>query len=458
MLAGRRAWGAAVRLAGFAGGLIAFIAGAIAIMAALATHNARPSPLDGNLSVIVLPFSAGEEEQPAATALAHTVATTLQAQLPQIDPLVLPSVHWYPTVPPQGLAAQGHIAAALASSERADAVMFGDVAEGELATITPYVYISAHRLRQASELAGIYQLGPPIHLPVQIGESTAADGLTRVQLAARARGLAEFVDALGYYAIGRYAQALAHLHAASASPSWATPTAQAMIDLFLGNATGKLATTRAQLATAGRYYSAALVQNPTLERARFGLAEVGFQLAHGDCTAPTIKRRSIARALTDYRTVLAASSPPPWSTPGIELKAKARFGVARVYLCLSQAGPVAAWKLAERELRLVIDAYAHAHFLRSEAGEAWGDLALAQMPASGKHPTRTAYLNAQQSYRHALELTLDPTGRAALYANLAFVEHQLGERAAAARDYMRAAHAEGNPSLKGEWLRLSRQS
>jgi tetratricopeptide (TPR) repeat protein len=453
--AGRRVWRVTVKLTGFAVGLTAFVAAVIGIVAALATRSARPSPLGGNLSVIVLPLAAASSEQPAVTALAHTVATTLRAQLPQVDPLVLSDVRWDPAHVPTSIAAQARFASALAASEGADAVMFGQVGGGELALIAPYVYVSPRRLRQASELAGVYRLGPPIRLPVQIGESTAADGLARAQLAARARGLAEFVDAMGYYAVGRYTQAIAHLRAAAASPSWTTPQGQAMIDLFLGNATGKLASTHAALAATAGFYRAALAHNPALERARFGLAEVGFQVAHGDCTARTVKRGQMASALAGYHTVLTADSPSPASTPGIELSAKARFGIARVLLCLSQAGLAADWSRAENELRLVIAAYPHARFLRSEAGEAWGDLALAELPARGAKVTRSAYLAAQQSYTRALELTLDPTARAALYANRAFVEQHLGESSAAAGDYLRAARAEGDTALGRQWMKLS---
>jgi tetratricopeptide (TPR) repeat protein len=436
---GRRTWGAVVKIAGTVVGLTAFVAAVIGIVAALDTRNVGPSPLGGNLSVIVLPFDANRTEQPVATELAHAVASTLSARLPQLDPLVLPDVRWEPTLVASTISEAGRLAARLAAREGADAVMFGQVTGGELATIVAYVYVSPRRLRQASELAGVYRLGPPIHLPVQIGESTAADGEAREQLAARAIGLAQFVDAIGYYAVGRYAQAAAHLRAAAGGPSWTTANAQAMIDLFLGNATGKLASKPAQLNLAGDYYGDALARNPDLERARFGLAEVGFQLAHGNCTARSVRRGQMAAALASYRTVLAAHSPSPASTPGIELSAKARFGIARVFLCLSQAGLTAQWSLAQRELRLVIAAYAHARFLRNEAAEAWGDLALAQLPARGQRASRSAYLTAQRSYSRALDLTTDPTARAALYANRAFVERHLGEHTKAAEDYLRAA-------------------
>lgn len=456
--AGRRAWHVTVKLTGFAVGSTAFVAAVIAIVAALVTRSAHPSPLGGNLSVIVLPLAASGSEQPAVTALSHTLATTLRAQLPQVDPLVLPDVRWAPAHVPASIAAQARFASALAASAGADAVVFGQVGGGELAMISPYVYVSPRRLRQASELAGVYRLGPTIRLPLQIGESTAADGIVRVRLAARTRGLAEFVDAIGYYAVGRYAQAVAHLRAAAASPSWTTPRAQAMIDLFLGNATGKLASTPAELAATGTFYRAALARNPTLERARFGLAEVGFQLAHGACTARTVRRTQMASALAGYHAVLSAEPASSASTPGVELSAKARFGIARVLLCLSQAGLAADWSPAEHELRLVIAAYAHARFLRSEAAEAWGDLALTELPARGATGPRSAYLAAQQSYTRALQLTLDPTARAALYANRAFVEQHLGERSTAADDYMRAARAEGHTALGRQWMKLSRQS
>jgi tetratricopeptide (TPR) repeat protein len=439
--AGRRAWRAIVKLVAFAVGLTSFVGGAIAITAWLTKHSPRSTPLGGNLAVIVLPFAASASEQPATTALAHTVATTLRAQLGQVDPLVLPDVRWDPATPAASMQAQGRFAASLARSEQADAVMFGEVSDGELSTIAPYVYVSPQRLRQASELAGVYRLGSQIRLSVQIGESTVADGLARAQLAARARGLAEFVDAIGYYALGRYAPAIVHLRIAAASPSWATPPAQAMIDLFLGNATGKLASTAAELEQAAGFYRAALDHNLALQRAHFGLAEVEFQLAHGSCTAGTVRRARMASALAGYRAALAAGSSAPTSIPSIELSAKARFGIARVYLCLSQAGLTAQWPQAERELRQVITAYGRARFLRSDAAEAWADLALAELPAPGVRASRSAYLAALRSYTRAIELTLEPTARPALYANRAFVERQLGERSAAAADQARAGGA-----------------
>ncbi len=439
--ASRRARRAIGRLVALTVTLTGLVAAVITIVAWRTKHSPRPIPLGGNLAVIVLPFGAPGGEQPATTALAHTVATTLRAQLGQVDPLVLPDVRWDPATPAASMPAQGRFAAALARSDQADAVMFGQVSGGELAAIAPYVYVSPRRLRQASEMAGVYSLGSPIRLPVRIGESTAADGEAREQLSARAVGLTEFVDAIGYYAVGRYAQAATHLRAAAASPSWTTPQARAMIDLFLGNATGKLASTPAALALADDYYRAALAHNPTLERARFGLAEVGFQQAHGDCTARTVKRWKMAAALASYRAVLAARSPSPASTPGVELRTKARFGIARVYLCLSQAGLTAQWPQAERELREVIAAYAHARFLRSDAAEAWADLALAELPARGARATRSAYRVALGGYTRAIELTLDPTARAALYANRAFVERQLGERSSAAADEAKAGVA-----------------
>ncbi|HUN79028.1 MAG TPA: hypothetical protein VMU32_08920 [Solirubrobacteraceae bacterium] len=423
--------------------LTGFAAALIGIVSLFATRSGHSSTLGGNLSVIVLPFAATGVEQPAVTALAQTVATTLRAELPDIDPLVLPDVRWDPAEMPASIGAQARFASSLAASEDADAVMFGEVAGGELATIAPYVYVSPRRLRQAQELAGVYRLGPTIRLPVEIGESTAADGLARRQLAARARGLAEFVDAMGYYAVGRYGEAIAHLRAAAASASWTTPQGQAMIELFLGNATGKLASSPAALATAAGFYRAALAHDRGLERARFGLAEVAFQDAHGDCTAGTLRRGEMARALAGYRAVLTADSPSPASTPGIELNAKARLGIGRVLLCLSQAGLAADWSRAEHELRLVIAAWRHARFLREEAGAAWGDLALSELPARGAKGTRGAYLAARRSLTRALGLTLDSTARAALYSNRAFVERHLDESSAAARDDLEASRASG---------------
>ena len=439
-IGGRRAWHAAVRIGGMFIGLIGLVAALITIIPELATTREPVSPPDGNLSVIVLPFGdANAAERPAAAALAHSVADTLRQELVHVDPVVLPAVHWDPLGPVASTAAEIRRAAEIAAASAADAVMFGQVASGDTARISPYVFLSARPLRQASELAGVYRLGAPITLPVELGESTAADGLARAQLAARARGLAQFLDALGYYAIGRYTQAIAHLHAAAASPSWRTSQAQAMIDLFLGNATGKLAATPTALSASGMFYRAALMRNPELERARFGLAEVEFQLAYGQCTARTVHRGRMQVALAAYRAVLASATNSHNSIASTELSAKARFGVARVYLCLSQATMASLWAPAKRELQQVIAAYRRAHWLRSEAGEAWGDLALTQLPAPGNRHSRAAYLAARASYTRALQLTLDPTGRAALYANRAFVERHLGERAAAARDESQAA-------------------
>lgn len=444
---------------------IGLVAALITIGLFVLRPSDAPQPLSGEMNVAVVPFRATSTNvsQRAADGLSRTLATTMTQQLGRLDPNVVFDVQPTPGPPLGGtLATAGSSAASLARRLNADVVIFGELSMADgTTTLTPYVYVAPGQLLQAWELVGAYPMGDPISLPLPLGDSAPAEGEVRLALAGRAYGLSEFVDAIDYYSDDRFNSALQHLMAAARAPGWTTATGRALLDLFLGNVTAKLAADSASgLLRARRYYRAALSAHPGFERAQLGLAEISFQLAHGDCTHADVDAVGLQQALTEYHAVGAALgiSLPPQER--LELTAKVRFGIGGVYLCQSQAGIADRWNSAAQELRFVTATFPRDPLLRDAAAEAWGDLAVVELPRRNERSPNAAFRAASTSYSRAIALELDPTALPALYANRAFIESRLGELARAAGDYKTASRLEPYSARSADWkheaLRLGR--
>jgi tetratricopeptide (TPR) repeat protein len=441
-LLARLTWTAAIKLGGLAG----FAAALITIWPTLFPAVEASRPFEGQLNFAIVPFRASSkagQDQMAADALSQTFAASLRGALRRGDPEVVPDVRVIDgaSAPTPTQEDEGHAAAVLAKRLGADAVIYGSVDDGPSTMVTPSVYVAPPKLLGASEFAGSYPLGDPIALPVSLASSAPAVGIVRQALTTRAAGLASFIDAVGYSSLERFPEAVRYLHAAARSPGWQSPRAQGLLDLFLGNATAKLSLDRrVRLARAEAFYRSALIEIPGFDRARLGLAEVTFQRAHGDCTRRGVHQSGLDRALAGFHSVLTATAHAPASERHV-LQVKAHFGLGRVYLCQSQAALAPRWPAAERELLLVSSSYRDV-LLRDDAAEAYGDLALVALPGPKQRDPRRAYQQALEDYSRALALTQDPTARAALYTNRAFVRSRLGDRAGANADKRSAAQLE----------------
>jgi tetratricopeptide (TPR) repeat protein len=437
---GLRVWQVSIALAGVAATLVALYT-----FARDEIRAARPpEPLSGDINFVVSDFrTASSEDSSRGRALALAVYESLRSRLTSADETVRAAGRG-PTevesVEGDSEADRARSAAHIAREHNADVVVHGDLRTDQLTTsIAPEFYISPELLDGGEELAGPHQFGAPIEVRGSIDASVTTRRALREQVIERAGALAELLIGLGDFAAGDLARAQRRFRAASAAGE------QGVAHLFLGNTELRLG----NLAAAERAYKRALAVSPEYGRARFGLAEVGFQAA---CAAP-VDHAGVLSAIDDYRAVLGAELQPH----DFPMRVKTNLGLGKAQLCL--APPRCA--IAQRHFQAVIDDYeARRSALRDETAEAWGGIGVAlELCADRGRGTGSEHAReAADRYRRAATLTTDPS-RAAYYSSLlAEVLLTIDDVDGAVSAYRRAIELEPSADLRRSYrIALRRQ-
>jgi tetratricopeptide (TPR) repeat protein len=341
----------------------------------------------------------------------------------------------------------------LAADHNADMVVYGVLDTDDVeSTFRPQFFLAPERLRGAEELAGPYALGAPIRVEGDAVENPVARAAMRIGLTARASALTELLIGLGYNEIRRRRQAIEHFKAASESVAW-DRRGRALLFQLIGNSRGA----QGNLRSAVQNYRSALQVQPGYARALFGLAEVEYQRARGDCSRATARPRRLARASKAYAAVSSAPLQPALPLARRVLATKVALGIARIDFCAGRAGITGRLGDAQSGLESIIDDGSSVPELREQVAQAYaylGYIALSQRrPGNEQAPLRAA----RNHFAHAAELARQPQRRADSLASLAFVLTRLGDRPGAARAYEDAAHYEHQAKRRSRLLHKARK-
>jgi tetratricopeptide (TPR) repeat protein len=407
-----------------------------------------PPPLAGNLNLAVAPFTAaggdteadGERE---GERLAKQVRKTLGDGLGRRklrSRLIFEIAPPPPVEPVRGETPDERADAAARSARRVGAhvLVYGTVRLDQFGTVVaPSFYISGGALTGAEEFVGSHRLGAPLEITGSVADNPVASDEARRLLAARTRMLSDFVVGLSYFERREYATASRWFREAERTAGSAGGGAHEVIYLFLGHAAGRMG----RLERAERFYARALEAEPGYTRARFGMAEVRYQRAHGGCDAEGTDENGLRAAGRGFQAVERQHGPY-----GAPLKARARFARARVLFCLSQAGIEPLWGEAVALFEYVVRAYRRDPLLREEASEALGYIGSIRLPARGEADRERKLEQAAPYYRRALHLSPDPDRRALFSDMLGSIYEGLGRVTAAQRAYRRAAQLTTDPN------------
>ena len=254
----------------------------------------------------------------------------------------------------QSAAAEGWLAGlasppaeTLARRIAARVVVYGRVSE-DARSLQPYFYIDPLLLPGAEEMAGRFELGPPVS---QEGSDPRSPEF-QVQLARRVRPRIEALliafKGLACATVHDVVCAKEHLAAAAGlAEHWPAGQGRDVIELWLGN----LALRLGRLDEAEAHFRASLADNASYTRADLGLAEVVYQRAHAGCSAARADLAGLARARAAFARAEAAVEEPPEARSRL----KASYGLARVDFCVSRTGIEDRWAAADAELATVID-------------------------------------------------------------------------------------------------------
>lgn len=432
LVVGSRAWKVTVAVLGLLGtltGLYAFI------------ESRQPKPpraLAGDLNLAVAPFAArgshGDSRQ--GEALADVVGRTLRDQLDRRSrstEILFDLAPPPPLEPIEGATAEQRAAAAERAARRINAhvVVFGTVAATRDRTVVaPSFYISRRALSNAEELVGDHQLGAAIEMTGSLPDSVTVRVRTRKLLAERARTLSDFVVGLSHFDQREYGEASRWFRQAARTSVAEGGGARELFYLFLGHAAGRAG----DLDGAQRFYERSLAAQPGYVRARFGLAEVQFQRAHGGCRPGKTDAGGLGDALNRFRLVERQHQPY-----GALLGARARFNQGRVLLCLSQAGIEPRWSEAQALFTATVATFERGEDrLRDEAAESLAGIGLIRLPTAGEPKADAKLRDAATSYERALRVGTDVNRRALFSSMLGYIYGRLGRREEADRAYRRA--------------------
>jgi tetratricopeptide (TPR) repeat protein len=407
---------------------------------AVARYIEGPARMTGDHNIVVTEFDARDSSGLAiasapALDLAEGLYETLRGEFTELGEQ---QVQVRPPAETGRLAGSTPNERAVAAGElarkiNADIVVYGSL-DATRKELQPELFVSDRALADAEELAGPMQLGPPIRARRPIEEGSARADM-RNALVSRARALSELIAGLSQLRNANYDAAEDHFDAAAAQ--WGDGAGKEVVYLFRGSIAG----VAGRLDEAERWFEDALALNSSYVRAQLGLAEVTFQRARGTCRRgdPTVDAEELRAAREQYSEAVTATDDPG----AVSVSARARLGMARVYICMSQAGIQSLWAEAARETSKVIAAYqAGDESLKGLAAEAYAVRAITRLPVAGTTDPCAQYELAEQDFRAAIELAPYADREAAYNAGLAWVLAQLG-RVEEARDaYQLAIHHE----------------
>lgn len=316
--------------------------------------------------------------------------------------------------------ARASAAEAVADDLRADVVVSARL-EGDRngARFVPTFWIADRRLLAATELTGAHALGPPERFrPAAITDVAALEELA----VTRTGSLADLVAGLSLFATGDAAAADDRFDAASSVDVWGRGPAGAVLELFRG----KAAAQAGDVDAARQRYEAALASDPDNARARYGLAEVAWDVSRGSCTAGTVDEDGLAAADAAFAAIDVPTSDVA------DLAVKVDYARGRLALCQQGAG-LAPGTDATTSLRRVVAAHADGNErVRGLAGLADGLLAVQAWQLEGRPDAAVTFLT------EAVTLATTDAREALQWESLACLHLDRGDPAAADEAFARA--------------------
>lgn len=314
--------------------------------------------MEGNFKIAVADFSTLDTlghtvELTRAQDLAVTAFKTFQKNIAADTNISL----WSPSDTRKvgairGATVEERAAAAeqLAKQINADVIVYGVIVSDTKTTrFTPEFYLVSGHLQDAEELVGPYEFGSRIEVSGDIYNTSVVSDLSD-RLVLRIRVLAAFINGLSYYGReGQLAKAKGIFEGIAQTPEWNEREGKDVVYLFLG----KAATGQEDFVSAHRYYSQSLLLNPDYARARFGIADMNFQLSKGTCTLTTTNSVGLREALAGYQHAYDA----PFQPPQAEIKTKATLGIGNVYMCMRFAQLTDRSEEGRKAYQKVIDAF-----------------------------------------------------------------------------------------------------
>ncbi len=223
--------------------------------------------------------------------------------------------------------ARAEAAAELAERAEADVVVLGTVEEsGGLTDVAAEFFVSDRNLTGAEELAGVYPLDT---VSLATTDPVAVRRRTAETLEAPILALTQLVLGLSHYQLHEYAEAETLFQAALAA--WPGADGQQVVLSLLGNVTGL----DGDLDAAERYFADALALDPDEARARFGAAEMTYQLARGRICGGSGEADLVGLedAVSQFEEVVELPGPLLAFIPE-----RARVEIGKIYQCLYSNG------------------------------------------------------------------------------------------------------------------------
>jgi tetratricopeptide (TPR) repeat protein len=400
-------------------------------------------PMFADLNIAVAPFTA--VGPPALKTTADALARSLFEELaPQLAPLRGGGFTVQTRGPDQlgpvdgvSPAARAAQLAQLADGANADIVITAVLVEdGGTTRVAPELYLADRKLQVgAAEITG----GP--HRLGSLGSYDDPDGdiaarrRLRADLTARTRGIAHFTMGLAHYnnepsGTARFADAQQEFEAAL--KDWTDEPGRTLLHLFLGNTAAK----SGDLASAERHYRMALGLDRAYGRARIGLGELWYQRG---CNRQAVTPTVLRRAEQEFQAVLDAADKPA----GADLDSKARFGLGRTALCLSQARRADRWQEARAHFEYVIDDFGGNPRIKQLAAESHGGLGFVYLgqTTGDRHE---ALRRAADSFTTAAGLSRSASRRSVFLGNAAAAQADLGDAVTACTTYTKAIEADAS--------------
>lgn len=447
----------------------------VAVLAVALFLVLRPSPsapprrMTGEFNIAVARFGASDPggkavESAEASALAESVFERLRTELAPLEDggfdLDLRPPGQTATIEGRTREQRASLAAREAQRIGADMIVYGTLGTGEPNQFAVEFFVGEGRLDNAEELYGQHDLGSPIRAAGDISRNAAARKGLREDVLGRTRALSEFIIGLSYYSIDELQPAFDHFQAAQANTRWDDRDGKEILYLFLGNASGKLATGRSDdgapsdLGPALAFYEQALALNAEYGRARLGRAEVLLHEARGTCESGGVDAGGLTRSIEAFREAQAAKVQPALS----DVPAKVTFGLARAHLCLSQALAGDYWAEAERELQDVVRQFESGNQrLRGMAAEAHGGLGFVHLPAAGDPDAAARYRRAADDYQRAIDLTRLDDRKAFFWSMRGFTLSRAGDRSVADAAYQEAVRLAPDPAIRAVYEEARRR-
>jgi tetratricopeptide (TPR) repeat protein len=394
-------------------------------------------PMSGDINVLYVPFTSDRTvAEELETMVNESYAGELQRRLPrELDELTKGDSKYNVQVRVlQSLDLESNSSSVervelyqqIIHDHGADIVLSGHLADtGKLVSLQSHAFISEGPFEGAAELAGMHYL----HLSgTRVGPERSPEGRRRIR--------AQFVDQIGSYvrfiaAISLYTYGDNHAAVSGLERvrnEWSLPPQRKVVDVFLGNAWGRLNDDM----KAHSYYTDATSLDPSYGRAYLGLAEIDYQRGHGGCQRDFVVYDIMERNISKYNEIFQAASSDELSDTQ-DLLERAAFGRGRAELCLALATLNAdRFARASDDFSFAIDRFNDGkNRLRPLAAESHANrgLSLLSQKSDNGHVIEQ-YKSAAEEYRTAIFLTRDEVRQSVFYGMLGYIESQWGGSAA----------------------------